>query len=401
MKKTLSLIYQFVPVRFVTMIVAACLFQTACSVTSEDTTTSVSTTTTTLAFGEGVYVSATGDDANSGMVPASPLQSLDKALTLAAVSNASYLLVSGSYDLVTNTASSNAGWLMLHKSNITVSGGWNTAFTFQDGVSVLNGHMVCMVAVDIRFSSGLTITNFVITGASNSSYIGGGISLWLSSSNMIECIVSNNAASYGGGIGLIESSNNSIKGEISGNSARQQGGGIGIMSGSCNTLSAAVSGNTSEQLGGGISIISANNIIAGTVSDNTSLMYGGGIAILGISNTITSTVSGNEAGQYGGGIAVMGGYYNTVSAAINDNTAGQYGGGVVIAGDNNTVTASSVIQYNRCDTGNTGTYYGGGIAVLGGSGNAIIYGAIVSPNYQGPGAFVCNDLYGIVYPTAP
>jgi hypothetical protein len=75
----------------------------------------------------------------------------------------------------------------------------------------------------------MTLANFTLTGGTNLNHFGGGICLWLSSFNTVDCVVSNNASFYGGGIGLYCSSNNTISGEISGNLASQFGGGISLM----------------------------------------------------------------------------------------------------------------------------------------------------------------------------
>jgi hypothetical protein len=78
----------FTKMMFFLVIIRSAFTVVGCSNEPETTTTSdgtvtTTTTTTTLPFGEAVYVSASGNDANDGLTPSTPVLSLSNGVAIA------------------------------------------------------------------------------------------------------------------------------------------------------------------------------------------------------------------------------------------------------------------------------------------------------------------------------
>lgn len=320
------------------------------------------------------YVSSLGNDSNDGLTPTTPKLTLSAALTLAKLLNAQYLLVSGDYTLTAGT--SNAGFYIGQATNLTISGGWNSNFTAQSSESVLNGNSVCGHVAVIDQGYGIMLTNFLLTGGNGSGDYGGGFSCYRSRSISLFCTVSNNTQGSGGGICFWDSDNNTISGKVLGNTASGgSAGGVYLINSSFNMLNITATGNAGTYGGGLYISASHNNTITGTISNNTS------------------------TGGSAGGIRFDFSTGNTLSAVIMINRAIGNGGGVFFYNStNNTIAAASVIQYNHCDNDDNASGTGGSIHDMGGSGNAILLGAVYSPNFLGSANTNTNDLVGITAP---
>lgn len=288
--------------------------------------------------GGTVYVSASGSDANDGLTASAPKATLSAAVELVKRINGKTILVSGNYKLQPGIESS--GWYIDRTAGVSISGGWNSGFTAQNTVSVLNGNHVCGHVVYLNQCNGITLSNFLLTGG-DTTFNGAGIYLNYSMSNVIVCTVSNNSANYGGGIALYGSDFNRISGIFTANHALTTAGGVFL----------------------------------DTSSDH---------------NIIDCLVYNNSAVEKGAGMATYQSFYNSISAIISNNSTGTYGGGVYLSGSgNNVFTSTCVIYYNHCG------YNGGAIYVNSGEGNTVQAGAITSPNYRGDGTSVIDDLSGI------
>lgn len=88
-----------------------------------------------------VYVSAAGNDANTGLSADSPLLTMQTAIDLAKNTNSTALFISGDF-LLTNTTNGCGVVFSGITNNLLVSGGWNTNFTVQSNESLLNGGQI-------------------------------------------------------------------------------------------------------------------------------------------------------------------------------------------------------------------------------------------------------------------
>lgn len=335
---------------------------------------------------------------------------LQAAVDYAVSNRAAELRISGSW--VLSNGPDIAGLSVAGATNLTLSGGWNAAFTAQGGPSVLDGAgRVCHV-VRLEDCSGLTLTNFRITGGNargaSPERNGGGIYAENVDGSLIVCSVSGNtAAYYGGGIYLSNSISNAVRGKISGNTAGKRGGGVCIAGCEAIALCANVSGNTvkeegGEEGGGGVCIFysrectvtgaiannsgtglqlehSSANIVDAMILSNFTACEGGGIYfIYANDNLIYGKISGNRTTGSGGGISLYSCLRITIDAEISDNSA-RWAGGVgtgycgwiVIRGivTNNTASENGggLSLFSENDTisclvaGNTAERDGGGI----------------------------------------
>ena len=344
-----------------------------------------------------VYISETGNDANDGLTKATPKGSFGAGLTVAKTYKSTTVCVSGNFNLVSGI--SNAGIYIGFMSNITISGGWNSGFTAQSLVSVLNGGKVCNHVVYIIKCFRLVLTNFAITGGYSSSVgsgddsYGGGVLLKISDSNTIACIITNNhtftsgggleldqsahnliislvkknsAGSQGGGFRLWWSHDNTISGTVCSNwvtnNANSWGGGLYLGYSSYNTISATISSNTAKDIAGGLFLYDADhNTVSGKVIANKTLAFGGGggIAVNNGSdyNTISAIVSRNTAGVGTGGIGISQSFYNIISGTVSSNTAGANGTGGISLVDSQYNLIAGIVSDN------IGGAYGGGINI--------------------------------------
>lgn len=326
-----------------------------------------------------IFVSAsTGNNTNDGFYPATPLSNLNTAVQRAISYKSSFIFVSGNYLLTTNTTSSNAGWYIKGATNLTICGGWNEEFTAQGSASILNGQTKCKHAVYLHKCSGLTLSNFILTGGASTNAYGGGLAMYSTANSAIACIVSNNSAKYGGGV--YSSGNfNQFFGFVSNNTSIYDGAGL-YLSGNQNVINGYLIANriiTDHYRGGGIYLNGLNNIISGIIFKNSSF-YGGGIYIIGNYNSISGIILNNSTSGYGGGIYIESGKSNTVSGIVSGNTSGQ-GGGVYIFMSSSYNTLSGTVANNTAGNG-------GGIYLYG-SYNTI--SGTVSGNTAGSGGGIC------------
>ncbi len=334
------------------------------------------TTTSTFAPGSVIFVSSAGSDANSGLTPSSPKATLDAGIGLARLSNSGRVFVSGNYTLAPGTG--NSGLYLADLSNLTISGGWNPDFSANAGRSVLDANGACAHVVTLQNCRNVTLTNLLITGGYASNYYtfdgaGGGMFLANSHGNVFYCVVSSNFALFGGGVFLSNSTHNTIAGMIAGNTADSGGGIYFYYTSSNNNVSALISSNTASD-GGGIYVDYA------------------------YSNTIGGTITRNMATDSGGGIMFDYADFNTVTGSITANSTYGAGGGAALYNSSGNVFASTaVIRYNHCNI--DGLYSNpGGAIYTSSTGNSIQSGAIWSPNFDGAGTDVTNDLAGITAP---
>jgi hypothetical protein len=265
------------------------------------------------------YVAPGGHDGNDCLSPATPCATINGALGKASSGDTVYVAIGTYTGCGTNEVA------LLDKS-VTLSGGWDAAFTTQSGASIIDGEAARR---GMTVNSGVTATVERFTVRNGSADVGGGIhisgTLTLDSSDISD----NSADGSGGGIycfvsGILTVSDSTI----SGNSASGGLGGGGILNEGAVVLhTSAVSGNTASGgygSGGGIrneGILALHN---STISGN-SAWFGGGIHNSNVLTVNNSTVSGNMILYFGGGIN-NGGIVTLNSSTVSGNLAGTGGG---------------------------------------------------------------------------
>jgi uncharacterized repeat protein (TIGR01451 family) len=190
--------------------------------------------------------------------------------------------------------------VVLFDKDVMLSGGWDTSFSVQDGIIIINGEDSRR---GIRVNSGVNVTIDRIMIENGYGFNGGGI-LNEGTLTLSECSIENSVGydshSEGGGI------HNSFGGtlslnycEIMGNTA-YTGGGIYNNNGSVTLNNSSVSGNklTSGSGGGGIkssgTLILNNSTVSGNIGGSGGGIYGG-------ATLYNSTITNNQ-GSNGGGV---------------------------------------------------------------------------------------------------
>ncbi len=141
------------------------------------------------------YVATTGNDANSCSAPASPCATIDGAIAKAATGDI-IRVASGTYTNIT-------GNVVTISKGVTLSGGWNSTFSSQNGASIIDGGGVRNgILVN---SSGLTIVveYFVIQNSYTGSDSGG---IYVYGSNFSlknSSVINNKAGARGAGVFMI------------------------------------------------------------------------------------------------------------------------------------------------------------------------------------------------------
>ncbi len=310
------------------------------------------------------YVVTTGDDANDCLSPASPCASINGVIGKASAGDAIFVAI-GTY---TDTGDE----VVLLDNDATLSGGWDAAFTSQDGMSTIDGQG-SRLGIRVNFGATVTVERFVVQ---DSSSVWGGI-LNVGSLTLNDSVISSN---IGGGIfndgGSLTMSNSSV----SGNTGSSTGGGIrNCCNGSVVLTNSAVTGNTTGGGGGGIRNEAAMSLFDSTISGNTG-RGGGGIfnTFIGVLTLDSSSVTGNNSDADGGGIEIGGGSLTITGSTISNNNTGGLGGGLGVFGGtaalvNSTVSSNVAISgggifdngslslRNSTVSGNTATEFGGGI----------------------------------------
>ncbi|GAB6390686.1 MAG: S-layer homology domain-containing protein [Treponematales bacterium] len=250
---------------------------------------------------------------------------------------------------------------------------------------------------------GVTVNNggtFTMSGSAsvsdNSTTFGGGVYVYNGGTfTMSGGSVSNNTASGGGGIennGTFLMSGGSVSGNtassngggihanagtftlsgsasVSGNSAAS-GGGVDVYPGGTFTMSGgSVSSNTASGNGGGVYVASSGtfNLNGGSVSGNSAASGGGVYSSAAFTMNNSASVSGNYASASGGGVYVNSGTFtmNNSASVSGSNRAGASGGGVYTSGTfnlNGGSVSSNYAYYNSSTSS-----YGGGVYVAGGA----------------------------------
>lgn len=294
------------------------------------------------------YVATTGSPANNCLAPATPCDTLQRAIDLASagdtinVASGTYTVASGNEVATVNRA-------------LTFSGGWNAAFTTQIGSSVIDGQNTRRgFAISINaptLISGFTIQN----GFAGLNLLGGGIFADTGSPvTLINVDVLSSTAGGGGGlhavadITLVQSSfahNRCTNPDCTG-------------AGASTVSSATISetqfvGNTGAQTGGGLYVSELAVIAQTTFQLNSAAGFGGGLSAGSLVLTDTSFTE-NSAGFQGGGAYVFA-QADLLRPTVVQNTAYDEGGGLTLNGP-------AVVRNGYIASNSSSIAAGGGIA---------------------------------------
>jgi ribulose bisphosphate carboxylase small subunit len=366
-----------------------------------DNSGNVSTTNTVSVFRDYVvFVSTSGDDANSGGI-SDPFRSINVAMNYISTNITNLGITvevrvgSGVYTPGSGLSSSGSGFV-INRHNIVISGGWNSDFSIVVGKSELDGNGSLYHVVMITNVTNVKLENLVIRGGnvngSNPDDRGGGIYVSKVSYLVIESnvVIRNNSANnLGGGLFLVNSTNTTIIGSVYSNSAFY-GGGLYLVNSTNTTIIGSVYGNSANRGGGLYLDYSRNTTISGSVYSN-SAFYGGGLYLVNSTNTtIIGSVYSNSA-FYGGGLYLVNSTNTTIIGSVYGNSANR-GGGLYLDYSRNTTISGSVygnsannggglfLRYSQNTTISSSVYSnsannGGGL-FLGSSTNTTISGSV-------------------------
>ena len=264
------------------------------------------------------YVAPGGNDSDSCSSPAAPCATINGAIGKA-TSGDTILVATGVY-------TGSGDQVVLLDRNATLSGGWDTGFATQSGVSTIDGQGARR---GMMVNEGITavVERFAVQNGYAWGYYGSGNGAGIRNGGTLtlnNCTISGNTSKdNGGGIanyGAI-TLNNSV---VSSNTA-SEGGGIlnaGVPGATMTLNNSTVSSNTAWQ-GGGIlnsyAVLTLNN---STISANGATTNGGGIYSYGVVALNNSTVSANTATYSGGGIRTTEGTVTLRNSLLGGNTAG-------------------------------------------------------------------------------
>jgi len=267
--------------------------------------------------------------------------------------------------------------------NVTLSGGWNSNFSTQNGMSTIDGQDTRR---GIMVNNGVTATveHFnVQNGLANLTLDGGGIynsgNLTLTDSFVVSNTAGQAGFSGGGGGGGIYNSNTMTlyNSSVSDNTILGGFDGGGIHNIGQVTLNNSIINGNSASNGGGIYNSNTITLYNSTVNNNTS-GFGGGIRNnFGTVNLNNSTVNDNN----------VGGIYNQLGTlSMNNSTiSGNNGGGIYNELGTLSINSSTISGNNKGFAGSGDT---GGIE--NNSGTIMLQNSILAMNTNDVGASDCR-----------
>ena len=236
------------------------------------------------------YVASSGLDSNPCLSAGSPCKTINGAIGKAANGD-TIKIAAGTY----TSADFTVVWV---KKSLTLSGGWNTAFTSQNALSIIDGQNT-RLGVFVASANGVdlitvTIDRFIIQNGKGGSN-GGGVSNEYADLTITNSFIQNNSADTSGG-GIFNNVILTLKNTTVSNNSAGYGGGIYNQSRATNNLTVHNStiSNNSAFYGGGIyndGVGALNNV---TLSDNTA-SYGGGLNNNGVITLQNSIFARNVA----------------------------------------------------------------------------------------------------------
>lgn len=344
---------------------------------------SVPITVSNVSYISALYVSPSGNDNNSG-VKTSPFFSIQRAVDLAAQFGIQTIYVAqGTYKPGTGLnipASSNdysGVYLSSNNNNLSLYGGYDTAFSSRPGLSVLDGQLTLTHVVELYNNSGVRLDGFVLcngkaSGTGNNSF-GGGLFLQMgvSYSTVTNCVISNNnAVTNGGGVYVgINSYNNNFYGEVCYNQSAQ-GGGM-FMNSSQNYIYGKIHHNTASDSGGGLYLNTCSSYsLFSSVYNNSAVSNGGGAALYGcFTTTLFGSFTSNSAGMSGGGVYFFNASSFNFYSTNSYNTAKN--GGSLYSEGGSSLIFEGIHSYNISSNSGSALY------IVGGNNSSMIQNAFI------------------------
>lgn len=282
------------------------------------------------------YVTETGDDSSDCLTTNTPCASIMEALTKPAFAPGDTILVAeGSYTNYKDFAAVHI------TQTVTISGGWDETFTYQDGLSGLTGYR----AFNITSGAVVTITHFNALGFSIEGLFNEGT-----------VTVSDSRFSSVDATGFVNLGKGTVDHSLFINSPD---GGIGN--------------------GGTLTVTDS------LITDN---VYNG-IYNLGDLTLIRTTVSRHLAGHGCAGIAHVGdGFLLVIDSAITGNVSRYSGVGGGLCNYGLAILVNSTISGNRVDFPGPPDYWGGGVVNI--EGHLELYNVTISGNSAPLGGGIYN-----------
>jgi uncharacterized repeat protein (TIGR01451 family) len=249
------------------------------------------------------YVAPAGNDANSCLDSADPCATINTVIAKASSGDTVYVAI-GTY-----TGEDPNGVVTIGK-DLILSGGWNTGFTNQTGMSIIDGQGARR-GVNIDAATGITVMleYFTIQNGNVTTNFGGGISNSNGNLTINHSLIKNNRGYWqGGGIanaGTLTLNDSIVRDNAAGKidaSGGGGGGGISNSSGSMTINNSAIIGNKMYGNYQGSGIYNSANLTLNnsTISGNTGIGYA--IYTYAYLNTTlnlnSSTVADNEGGIF-------------------------------------------------------------------------------------------------------
>jgi predicted outer membrane repeat protein len=285
-----------------------------------------------------VFVSATGNDANTGALPAQAKRTLNAAIAVAAAN--------GTVHIATGMYQEN----VLISRPLTLQGGYDAAFSAIDPVA-------CPVTIDGR---GLDSAISVMLRTTSPS-----ARLALKALHVINGLADGLMSKSGGGMIADATFGEEITIEdstFSGNRAAQGGGAIKVNNGGVLTLTGCTfESNVAGGNGGAVQVNDGTLVVTGCLLEGNTSNDNGGGAIDSNNSTVTisaSTIRNNRGPHYGGGINLW-----ESQATITGNQAISNGGGISFGGSG----AEAYVLKNSTVTGNSPNQVSGSYTDLGGN----------------------------------
>jgi len=223
--------------------------------TSEQATTNFAIEHMPALSGGTWYVATTGnDDANDCLTTSTPCASINGAISKA--TNGDMILVA------TGTYTSSGSEVVLINKSVTLSGGWNAAFTSQAGSSIIDGKYARWGVYVDTSSVIASLDRFIIQ---NCQAIYSSVAAGIINKGNLTISHSSIQNNFGSGVYNATASNLILNNTtVSGNSAVASGGGI-FNDGDLTINNTTITNNSAPSYGGGIvgDFVSLNSIVAG------------------------------------------------------------------------------------------------------------------------------------------
>lgn len=241
---------------------------------------------------------ATGNNSNSCTTVATPCRNIQEAINKA--TDGDVIKVAGGTYLFSTNISPN---VVIINKNLSLSGGWNSDFSLQNGASTIDGANTNNGILAI--SGTVVVDNF---------------------------IVQNSISSNSGAIYIVNGNFTLRKSTLRNNFATSNGAGIFLDNGALNIVNSTISGNTANGSGGGI--YASNNGSASVSIQNSTIAYntassGGGISRTNGTYNITNTIIANNSSS------ISGPDCNGTIAIANFNIIENMSGCSITSGSNN------------------------------------------------------------------